>query len=175
MATNHKPLISLLGTKSLVQVPNVRLFRIKQRISMWKFDIVHCPGKTNFFADATSRNPVSTEDDETETKFLAANLAAIAITIEDVAAAAREDPAYSETYRALSAGDVLSPAKCKEYLFVTPGQMRRGVGVLACWRPVWRVDDILGLVLQWGLLLIDHFCKAIICQVDEGFFMVILR
>ena len=82
---------------------------------MWKFDIIHCPGKTNFFADATSRNPVSTEEDEVETKFLAANLAAIAITIDDVAAAAREDPAYRETYDALSTGDILSPAKCKEY------------------------------------------------------------
>ena len=115
MATDHKPLISLLGSKLLDQVPNVRPFRIKQRISMWKFDIIHCPGKTNFFADATSRNPISTEEDKVETKFLAANLAAIAITIDDVAAAAREDPAYSETYKALSAGDVLSPAKCKEY------------------------------------------------------------
>ena len=49
---------------------------------MWKFDIVHCPGKTNFFADATSRNPVLAEEDDAETAFLAANLAAIAITIK---------------------------------------------------------------------------------------------
>ena len=50
VVTDHKPLISLLGQKSLKQVPNTRLFRIKQRISSWKFRIIHCPGKANFFA-----------------------------------------------------------------------------------------------------------------------------
>ena len=60
---------------------------------MWKFDIIHCPGKTNFFADATSRNPVAAEGDDVETAFMAANLAAIAITIDDVASAAKNDDA----------------------------------------------------------------------------------
>ena len=70
VATDHKPLISLLGEKSLDQVPSVCLFRIKQRISMWKFNIVHCPGKTSFFADAKSRHPVlAKEDDDAETPF----------------------------------------------------------------------------------------------------------
>ena len=48
VATNHKPLVSLLGQKSLNQVANARLFRIKQRISMWKFKVIHCLGKANF-------------------------------------------------------------------------------------------------------------------------------
>ena len=115
VATDHKPLISLLGAKSLDQVPNVCLFRIKQRISMWKFEIVHCPGKTNFFADATSRNPVLAEEDDTETAFLADNLASIAISIEEVASSAKDDNAYWETFLALSAGTAPSPSKCKEY------------------------------------------------------------
>ena len=115
MATDHKPLISLLRTKSLDQVPNVRLFRIKQRISMWKFDIIHCPGKTNFFADATSRNPIAADSDDMETAFMAANLAAIAITMEDVASAAKSDDSYRATYLALTAGEAPSPAECKEY------------------------------------------------------------
>ena len=34
VATDHKPLISRLGAKSLDQAPNVRLFQIRQRISM---------------------------------------------------------------------------------------------------------------------------------------------
>ena len=115
VTTDHKPLISLLGEKSLDQVPNVRLFRIKQRISIWKFDIVHCPGKTNFFADATSRHPILAKEDNTETAILAANLAAIAISIDEIAAAAKEDDAYQATYLALSAGEAPVPSRCKEY------------------------------------------------------------
>ena len=104
VATDHKPLISLLGEKSLDQVPNVRLFRIKQRISMWKFNIIHSPGKTNFFTDATSRHPIQAEEDDPETIIVAANLAAIAISIDEVAAAAQTDEAYWATHTALSAG-----------------------------------------------------------------------
>ena len=105
VATDHKPLTALLGEKSLDQVPNVRLFRIKQRISMWKFDIIHFPGKTNFFADAKSRHPVQAEEDDPETAILAANLAAIAISINEIASAAKEDEAYWATYSALSTGE----------------------------------------------------------------------
>ena len=74
-----------------------------------------CPGKTNFFADATSRNPVLAEEDDTQTAFLAANLASIAISIEEVASSAKSDGAYWETYLALTAGTTPSPSKCKEY------------------------------------------------------------
>ena len=42
------------------------------------------------------------EEDDAETAFLVANLVAIAITIEDVASAAKDDSAYRETYLALS-------------------------------------------------------------------------
>ena len=64
---------------------------------MWKFDIVHCPGKTNFFADATLRHPVLAEEDDPETAILAANLAAIAISIDEIASAAKVDDAYWAT------------------------------------------------------------------------------
>ena len=47
VATDHKRLVGLLTDKTLDQVPNARLFRIKQRVSMWKFHVVHCPGRTN--------------------------------------------------------------------------------------------------------------------------------
>ena len=53
VATDHKPLKGLLGQKSIDQVANACLFQIKQRISMWKFKVIYCPGKANFFANAT--------------------------------------------------------------------------------------------------------------------------
>ena len=82
---------------------------------MWKFNIIHSLGKTNFFADATSRHPVQAEEDDPETAILAANLAAIAISIDEIASTAKVDAAYWATYSALSAGKTPLSAKCKEY------------------------------------------------------------
>ena len=102
VATDHKPLVSLLGQKSLDQVANARLFRIRQRISMWK--VIHCPGKAHFFADPTSRRPVRSDDDDCEMLFIAANLAAIAISREEAAAEAQRDPEYLAMHSVLSEG-----------------------------------------------------------------------
>ena len=40
---------------------NTRLFRLKQRTLMWRFDIAHLSGSTNTAADATSRHPATSE------------------------------------------------------------------------------------------------------------------
>ena len=47
VVTDHKPLVGLLMDRSLDQVSNARLLQIKQRISLWKFKVLHVPGKTN--------------------------------------------------------------------------------------------------------------------------------
>ena len=46
---------------------------------------------------------------------IAANLAAITISIDEITAAAQKDKAYWATYSALSAGQIPLTAKCKEY------------------------------------------------------------
>ena len=94
---------------------NARLFRIKQRISMWKFRVIHCLGKANFFADATSRCPVKSDDNDCKKQFIAANLAAVAISKEEAAAEAQEDPKYLAIHSALSEGTAPIAAACKEY------------------------------------------------------------
>ena len=58
VVTDHKPLVKLLGDRTLDEIHNTRLFRIKQRTLLWRFEIEHQPGKSNFAADATSRHPV---------------------------------------------------------------------------------------------------------------------
>ena len=65
VATNHKPLIKVFGDRNLKEIPNTRLFRLKQRTLLWHFSILHLPGKTNFAADAVScyPSPVSEVDD----------------------------------------------------------------------------------------------------------------
>ena len=55
--TDHKPLVKLLGDRTLDEITNSRLFRLKQRTLPWRFEIQHLPGKSNHAADATSRHP----------------------------------------------------------------------------------------------------------------------
>ena len=57
VVTDHKPLVKILGDRTLDEITNTRLFRLKQRTLPWRFIILHLPGKTNHAADATSRHP----------------------------------------------------------------------------------------------------------------------
>ena len=57
VASDHKPLVKLLGDRALDDIHNPRLFRLKQRTLMWRYRIVHVPGKDNHAADAASRYP----------------------------------------------------------------------------------------------------------------------
>ena len=54
---DHKPLTKIFGNRRLDEIANPRLFRLKRRTLMWKFDIEYQPGKLNSFSDAISRNP----------------------------------------------------------------------------------------------------------------------
>ena len=58
VVTDHKPLVKIFGDRTLDEISNTHLFRLKQRTLMWRFDIAHLPGTTNCAADATSRHPV---------------------------------------------------------------------------------------------------------------------
>ena len=69
IVTDHKPLTKLFGDKTLDEISNPRLFRLKQRTLLWKFEIEHMPGAENYFSDATSRHPagnLDTVDDKDE-------------------------------------------------------------------------------------------------------------
>ena len=57
VVTDHKPLVKIFGDRTLDEIPNSRLFRLKQRTLPWHFDVVHMAGKTNHAADAASRYP----------------------------------------------------------------------------------------------------------------------
>ena len=61
VVTDHKPLVQILGDKTLDEISNPRIFSLKQRTLPWRFDIEHMPGEENCFSDATSRNPVGDE------------------------------------------------------------------------------------------------------------------
>ena len=57
VVTDHKPLTKIFGDRTLDEIYNTRLFRLKQRTLPWHFLVKHLPGKTNLAADATSRYP----------------------------------------------------------------------------------------------------------------------
>lgn len=61
--------------------------------------IVHFPGRTNFFADATSCNPSQLPDplEAAEKRLASVTAADIAVTLEDIAAAERGNPQYLPT------------------------------------------------------------------------------
>ena len=55
--TDHKPLVSLLGTKNLEELP-IRVQRFRMRLMRFSYTISYVPGK-KLVADALSRAPVS--------------------------------------------------------------------------------------------------------------------
>ena len=64
IVTDHKPLVKLFGDRALDEITNSRLFSLKQRTLPWRFSVAHMSGKDNSFSDATSRNPVSSTNEE---------------------------------------------------------------------------------------------------------------
>ena len=72
VATDHKPLTRIMNNRPLDAIENPRLLRIKEKIMMYDFSIVHVPGKSQLAADATSRHPTSSafsRHDETSDEF----------------------------------------------------------------------------------------------------------
>ena len=57
VVTDHKPLVKIFGDRTLDEITNTRLFRLKQRTLAWRFEVQHLPGATNLAADAASRYP----------------------------------------------------------------------------------------------------------------------
>ena len=64
VVTDHKPLTKIFGDRTLDEIANTRLFRLKQRTLPWHFKITYLPGVTNHAADATSRHPSHTPLDD---------------------------------------------------------------------------------------------------------------
>ena len=56
--TDHKPLVPLLGSKNLYDMPP-RIQRFRLRLMRYSYTIVHVPGKDNVTADALSRAPLT--------------------------------------------------------------------------------------------------------------------
>ena len=57
MAVDHKPLLKILGDRSLDVITNTRLRNLKEKTLRYRFRMVHISGIHNKAADAISRHP----------------------------------------------------------------------------------------------------------------------
>jgi hypothetical protein len=55
VATDHKPLLGVLGDKKLEDIENPRLLKLKEKTLAWNFTMVHVRGKVHVGPDAMSR------------------------------------------------------------------------------------------------------------------------
>ena len=138
VVTDHKPLTKIFGDRTLDEISNTRLFRLKQRTLPWYFRIAHAPGKSNAAADATSRHPsihtpnsdVSFEDCSEVLLIASLHKATEAVTAIPWALLAQEtskDPVLSQLTIAIEEGFVTNrPAisaflRYKESLYTSDG------------------------------------------------------
>ena len=59
VVVDHKPLVKILGDRSLEDIKNPRLFNLKEKTLMFKYAIKHVPGTWHLGPDACSRYPAT--------------------------------------------------------------------------------------------------------------------
>ncbi|MEL6805185.1 MAG: RNase H-like domain-containing protein, partial [Bacteroidota bacterium] len=116
LVTDHKPLVKLFGDRSLKDIANPRLLRLKEKTLQYNFVMKYLPGKKNSAADTLSRYPVirsnisvkeEREDgvmNEVCIAALTSSLADDVITMDwsSVSEAAENDPDYQLLRRCVS-------------------------------------------------------------------------
>jgi hypothetical protein len=68
IATDHKPLVKILGDSSLDTIKNPRLFKIKEKTLPYRYKIKHVPGTWHKAPDACSRRPNRTPESTSNEK-----------------------------------------------------------------------------------------------------------
>ena len=59
VTVDHKPLIKIFSDKAMEDIKNLRLFSLKERFLMYRFQIKHLLGKLNVTLDCTSKHPIT--------------------------------------------------------------------------------------------------------------------
>ena len=115
VTTDHKPLVTILGDKSLTDITNRRLLNLKEKTLAYRFTIHHVSGAKNRGPDAASRYPGSQPNEE-EKNDLAENMSIVAeavdtlytatnmVTWEMVKSCTAEDSALQEVVKIIQEG-----------------------------------------------------------------------
>ena len=142
--TDHKPLVKILGDKSLDNIANPRLFRLKQRTLMWTFSIRYLSGKSNLAADAASRYPTASEDD-------------IDCTMEaDMAAGLQSqiDSSGAITWSAIRSATAVDKDLSTLANYVSSGFPADKADIPLNIRPYWQYKDRLSIID--GVVMLDN-------------------
>ena len=119
IAVDHKPLLKILGDRSLTDIHNTRIRNLKERTLRFQFQMVHIPGVTNKTSDALSRHPtgptnpdkMTLQDDEDDTRshLIAALTSVNHTTWEELQSATLSDPTLQSLAQTILEG---FPNKC---------------------------------------------------------------
>ena len=100
LETDHKPLVPILGTKSLDQLPP-RVLRFRLRLMRFQYTIQHVPGKTLYTADTLSRAPLQGSDEASTLK----TVAEIEQFVQAITASLPASPSRLDSYSKAQAKD----------------------------------------------------------------------
>ena len=101
--TDHKPLIGIFK-KSVAEIENPRLQRIREKLIPYNFTIAWTPGKTHNIADTLSRGPVFSPAEEEDQIFATCRAIKTSNELQDLEQAAQKDEAYQQMGRAFTEG-----------------------------------------------------------------------
>lgn len=112
IATDHEPLVKIFGDRTLDEIPNNRLFKLKKRSLPWYFKVIWVPGKNNPAANATSRQPSDDELNDSVPWMESMSASAIqsetrnltSITWEALSRETRNDPTFNTLHEAIAQG-----------------------------------------------------------------------
>ena len=116
VVVDHKPLVKVLGDRSLADMPNARLRNLKEKTLRFKFVVRYLPGVKNRVPDATSRYPAGdaiglplrddTAVDESGSIAVTAVSAIRSITWDHIREATASDPAMHQLLEMVEDGSV---------------------------------------------------------------------
>lgn len=111
IAVDHESLVPIFNSRDLFEIKNPRLLDIREKTLMYRFRVIHIPGKKNVGANFMSRIPISPASN-TSDKFEAAITASIHLrfnendtcSLENISRKASEDIEYQDLYRMIQEG-----------------------------------------------------------------------
>ena len=160
--TDHKPLVPLLGTKNLDEMPP-RIQRLRMRLLRFDFTISHVPGKELTTADALSRAPSKStsrvkqeEEIEVYVENILLQLPASDKRLEEIAAAQKEDPICRKLFE-----------YCKEGW---PDMIQKLPSLLSpYWSSRGEISQVQGLLLKGPRLIIPSSMRLeILDRIHDG-------
>ena len=133
--TDHRPLIGVFQ-KPLGEVTNPRIFRFREKLLPYSFNVEWLPGKQNLIADALSRNPCDAgaynPNDDPDSVSIKAIITPGSVA-ERLRDAASSCPSYRAVFRAFDSG--ISPRDLPD-----GHPARQFIGI---WPSISRIDGLL--------------------------------